>query len=104
MPRYGFGLRFAPQGESADSKLDLCAFERGGFCNGLRYLTAVITGRHQRLPEFTAVRDVRFRIESEVEVPYEIDGDPGGVLPLEIEVVPRRVRLLVPKTWSPAAT
>jgi diacylglycerol kinase (ATP) len=104
VPRYGFGLRFAPQGESADGKLDLCAFERGGFWNGLRYLTAVMTGRHQRLPEFTTVRDVRFRIESEVEVPYEIDGDPGGVLPLEIEVVPRRVRLLVPKAWSPAAT
>jgi diacylglycerol kinase family enzyme len=103
VPRYGFGLRFVPQAQCADGELDLCAFTRGGFWRSLRYLAAVIRGSHQRLPDCVEIQASRFRIESDVEVPYELDGDPGGVLPLEIEIVPRRVRLLVSQTWSLAA-
>jgi diacylglycerol kinase family enzyme len=29
-------------------------------------------------------------------VPYQLDGDPGGWLPLKIEVLPRRMTVLVP--------
>jgi diacylglycerol kinase (ATP) len=36
------------------------------------------------------------RIESDVPVPYQLDGDPGGYLPLEIEVLPNRLTLIVP--------
>jgi diacylglycerol kinase family enzyme len=37
------------------------------------------------------------RITSEDEIPYQIDGDPGGHLPVEVEVVPKRVSFLVPR-------
>jgi diacylglycerol kinase (ATP) len=103
VPRYGFGLKFAPHSEGTDGKLDLCAFKRGGFWRGMRYLAEVIFGRHRQSSDFVGIQATSFRIESDVEVPYEIDGDPGGVLPLTIEIVPRRVRLLVAKTWSIAA-
>jgi diacylglycerol kinase family enzyme len=36
------------------------------------------------------------RVESIQPVPFQIDGDPGGVLPLEIEVLPGRMTLLGP--------
>jgi diacylglycerol kinase family enzyme len=35
-------------------------------------------------------------VDSEEEVPYQLDGDPGGVLPLEIEALPGRLTLVVP--------
>jgi diacylglycerol kinase family enzyme len=103
VPRYGFGLKFTTDADPSDGQLDVCTFQRGGLWNGLRYLAAVLLERHQKLLQYTGIRAARLRIESEVEVPYEIDGDPGGVLPLEIETVPRRVRMLVPQNWSLAA-
>ena len=40
----------------------------------------------------------RVRIVSDMPVPYQLDGDPGGFLPLNIEVLPNRLTMLVPKT------
>lgn len=44
--------------------------------------------------EFRRVR--RVRIESEDPVPYQVDGDLAGTTPVEIVVLPRRLRLVVP--------
>ena len=35
-------------------------------------------------------------IRADEEVAYQLDGDPGGMLPVEIEVLPGRVTLIVP--------
>jgi len=101
LPKYGGGLRIAPAADGDDGALDLCAFERGGLFTGLKYVAAVTLGLHQRLKEFTSWRGQQFRIESDDPVPYELDGDVGGMLPLTIEVVPRRLRLLVSPDWTP---
>jgi len=100
LPKYGGGLRFAPAANGTDGALDLCAFERGGLASGLRYLAAVVLGMHERLREFTSWRGQQLRIESDQPVPYELDGDIGGVLPLTIEVVPRRLRVFVSPNWK----
>lgn len=103
LPKYGLGLRMAPAADGADGALDLCAFERGGLFTSLKYVAAVVLGMHQRLKEFTGWRGQQLRIESDEPVPYELDGDVGGMLPLTIEVVPRRLRLLVSPDWAPSA-
>jgi diacylglycerol kinase family enzyme len=38
----------------------------------------------------------RLRITAKEPVAYQLDGDPGGVLPLDVEVLPERVTLVVP--------
>jgi diacylglycerol kinase family enzyme len=76
--------------------LDLCAFRKGTLIHGLRYLAHVIRGSHQKLSDCTTARVARLRIESDCEVPYQLDGDPGGFLPVDIEVLRGRVSLLVP--------
>jgi diacylglycerol kinase family enzyme len=40
---------------------------------------------------------VSFRLEADEPVPYQVDGDPGGHLPLEIKVLPQRLTLVVSK-------
>jgi diacylglycerol kinase family enzyme len=52
--------------------------------------------RHQRLPDCTVRRARRLRVTSQEEVHYQLDGDPGGLLPVEIEVLPGRLTLVVP--------
>ncbi|HET6204429.1 MAG TPA: diacylglycerol kinase family protein [Planctomycetota bacterium] len=38
----------------------------------------------------------RVRIESDASVPYQVDGDLAGTTPVEIEVLPRALRLVIP--------
>lgn len=95
LPCYAFALALAPRADGRDGLLDACAFERGSFWHGLRYLTAVTRGQHEQLADCRTLRVRRMRIESQRPAPYQIDGDPGGVLPLEIEVLPGRMTLLM---------
>ncbi|MHC4177577.1 MAG: hypothetical protein ACYSWU_08725, partial [Planctomycetota bacterium] len=64
--------------------------------HGLRYTAAVLLGRHQAMADCTTRRVRRLRITSEAEVPYQLDGDPGGFLPVDVEVLPGRLALVVP--------
>ncbi len=96
LPVYGGGLRIAPHAIPDDGLLDLCAFRHGTFVHGLRYLGHVIRGSHHRLADCTTARLARVRIESHQEVPFQLDGDPGGFLPLDVEVLAGRLCLLIP--------
>ncbi len=100
VPRYAMGLPIADQADAMDGHLDLCAFRGGNLLNGLLYLIGILLRRHRRWKD-TRVEVLRkIRIEAEAPVPYQIDGDPGGFLPLEIEVVPQRLNIIVPQNWA----
>ncbi len=97
LPCYGAGLQIAPEADGADGLLDICTFRHGGLWRGLYYTAAVLTGTHQWLTDFTRRRAGWLRVTSDFKVPYQLDGDPGGFLPLEIEVLRKRLTLIVPK-------
>jgi diacylglycerol kinase (ATP) len=96
LPCYARGIPIAPRADGTDGQFDLCMFEGGSTLQGLWYLANVVLRRHERLSDSQCRRAVRVRIESDGQVPYQLDGDFAGYLPLEIEIVPRRMRLLVP--------
>jgi diacylglycerol kinase (ATP) len=94
LPCYAGGLRIAPQADGSDGLLDVCGFRQGRFTSRL---ALVVLRRHQRSADWIARRGRRVRIASEARVPYQLDGDPGGWLPLEIETLPGRLTLVVPR-------
>ena len=94
LPRYALGLRFVREGDMADGKLDLCCFRGGRWYNGLRYLAGVIAGWHRSWRDIHVEQPRWLRIESDATVPYQLDGDPGGELPLEIRVLPKRLTIV----------
>lgn len=96
LPRYGLGLPFAPEADGTDGLLDVCAFRRGSFYHELRYLIAVAMNRHHKLIDCTKLKASRMKIETGGCVPFQLDGDPGGWLPLEIDVMRQRATLIVP--------
>jgi diacylglycerol kinase family enzyme len=101
LPRYGWGLPLAPRAVAVDGLLDLCTFGHGSLLAGLRYAAAAqLGGWHQRLPDCEMRRARRFRITSDEPVACQLDGDPGGELPLDVEVVPNRLTLVVPASWK----
>jgi diacylglycerol kinase family enzyme len=97
MPCYGGGLQIAPQADATDGMLDVCTFRHGGILHGLYYTAAVLTGTHHWLNDFTTRRSGSFCVTAEKKVPYQLDGDPGGFLPVEISVLPQRLTLVVPR-------
>lgn len=96
LPRYGWGLPLAPRAVADDGLLDLCTFGHGSLWNGVRYVAAAQLGLHHYLPDCTLRRGRRFRITADQPLRYQVDGDPGGSLPVDIEVLPARLTLLVP--------
>lgn len=98
LPCYARGLKFVPA-DATDGLFDVCTFARGSLWHGLRYLLGVMRGTHTQMSDCWVGQAARLRIEADVEVPYQLDGDFGGVLPLEVEVVPNRLALVVPSGW-----
>lgn len=98
-PCYAMGLPIAPDASGFDGKLDLCTFRGGNLWNGLLYVFGIIMRMHRGWRDVHTERARRIRLESDGLVPYQLDGDPGGHLPLELEVIPNRVRFVVPLAW-----
>ena len=99
LPRYAGGLKLVPGASGTDGQLDVCTFRRGSFLNGLRYLTGVVLGKHHHWSDCDTRQATRIRLESDRLVSYQLDGDPGGELPVEVEVLPGRMTVMVPRPW-----
>ncbi len=100
LPRYAANLQFCPQADPLDGKLDVCTFRQPGIFKGFDYLSRLWLGTHQRMIGFSHSVATRITLQSSDEaaaalIPYQLDGDPGGVLPLEIRVLPGRLKVIV---------
>lgn len=97
LPRYASGLRIAPGASGVDGLLDLCVLKRGQLKAAFWFLLHILRNRHHKLPSVATARVRSCLIESAKghEIPYQVDGDPGGILPLELSVLPKRLRVLV---------
>ena len=103
LPKYAGGLNFVPDADGSDGLLDVCAFKEGSLLAGIWYLGGVITGQHQTMDDCITTQTRRLRIEADEPVPFQMDGDPGGYLPADIEILPKRLTLLVPEKWAEPA-
>lgn len=97
LPAYACRWQLTPDAVGTDGQLDVCTFQRGSLAGGLRYLWHVVRGNHLQLTDAHLVRCRRFRVEAAdgSDVAYQLDGDLGGVLPVDVEVLPGECRLLV---------
>jgi diacylglycerol kinase family enzyme len=100
LPLYAFGLPIAPNAVATDGKLDLCTFEHGAAWSVARYLWHVMRSMHHTLPDAVVRHAGRFRLEAVggAKIPYQLDGDYAGTLPVDVEVLPGQLRLLVSAT------
>lgn len=98
LPCYAGGLNLAPEALATDGLLNVTTLRRGSLWHGLWYLGHVLSGRAASMADYRTATVTRVRIESREPVQYQLDGDPGGTLPLEVIVLPRRIALLHPGT------
>lgn len=102
LPCYAVRLRIAPQASGTDGRLDYCAFRDGSVRSGLRYLSHVVARNHHTLTDCQMGTFRTMTIESDAPIAYQIDGDPGGQLPLRVSVLEKRLRLIVPSAFVAA--
>ena len=93
---YGGQLIMAPEASVFDRCLDVCLFTSPNRSRLLSYVWAALQGKHVRLP------DVIYRKASCVEargassIPWQIDGDVVGGLPVRISSSNQSVEVFVP--------
>ena len=101
-PSYGAGLRLAPDAQTDDGKLDLVLLEDLRFLQVLALIPSLAHRGELRTARVRRFRVDRVRIETHRTCSFHGDGEILGNTPVEVEVVPRAVRILRPR--SPHAT
>jgi diacylglycerol kinase (ATP) len=99
-PRYGHGLRIAPDASMTDGLLDLCFVRRLGKLKLLALFSIVYWGRHTKLPYVSMDRKERFTLETQPPTALFADGEYVCETPVEIAVRPRALPVIVPEGTS----
>ena len=95
LPQYALALSLTPSARGDDGLLDWLTFERGGLPALAGYAWAVARARHERLSHVRGGRARRLALHSAVPVPVQVDGDPWGFTPVEVEALPAALRVVV---------
>jgi diacylglycerol kinase (ATP) len=90
---FGGGMRVAPGASVDDGLLDAVVIERLSFVASLLMLPNLMLGRHVSDRRVRVHRGAVVRAESAADVWIEADGEPIGMLPGTIDVLPGAVRL-----------
>jgi YegS/Rv2252/BmrU family lipid kinase len=98
---YGGMVRIATDARLDDGLLDVNVFAGTGFGSVMRAALGVITGLHVRDPRHSLYLGRRIRIETGKPMAIHVDGEPFGTTPLECEVVPQALSVLIPRDIRP---
>jgi len=92
---YGGSLPVFPDAKLDDGLLDLCVFPRVHWGLIARYAFGFVTGRPLVPRDVKVLRATRACLTA-ASVPFEVDGDLCGMLPVELGVLPGVLRVVAP--------
>jgi diacylglycerol kinase (ATP) len=92
---FGGGMRIAPGARPDDGLLDVVHLGALGRAELARWLPTVYWGGHLANPRIRLRRAARVRVDATVPLPVQLDGELGAHTPLDIEIHPGALRLLV---------
>jgi diacylglycerol kinase (ATP) len=96
---YGTGFPILPSARPDDGLLDVCVLPCRNRCDVLKFFLHATTGEHLMEEGVVYVKGRRVRVESPASdkpVPVQVDGDPAGHTPLDIDLLPVRLPFIVP--------
>lgn len=86
-----------------DGKLDLMIMSSASLLGALRLALRILTRRFADTKGLRYMRAARIRMSARPPLPTQLDGEPLGTTPLEVEAVPGAALLIVPQSYSAAA-
>jgi YegS/Rv2252/BmrU family lipid kinase len=95
-------VRPSPAARIDDGLLDVCLFKGASFAYTARHFISIAIGQAAQNPKLINLRGRRIRVSARQPVAVHVDAEPIGVTPIEVQVVPRALRVIVPQA-VPAA-
>ncbi len=86
--------KVSPQSEISDGLLEVIIFKKCPVLELMNVLTKILKGQHTKNPNVLYFRTAKLTVECEDETGTDLDGEQGVPFPLEIEVVPKRLKIL----------
>lgn len=94
--RYGGGMKVTPRALPDDGLLDICVVSKLNKLKLLCWVPTIFFGGHLRLKQVEYLQAGQVRIETERELELYADGDLACKTPVEIGVIRRALRVIVP--------
>jgi YegS/Rv2252/BmrU family lipid kinase len=95
-PTYGAGIRLAPEAQINDGMLDLAIVEGMGRTSILRLLPGLLKDGELRTERIHRQQARKIRVVTREPRTFHGDGEILGATPVEIEALPKAVRVLAP--------
>jgi diacylglycerol kinase (ATP) len=93
---YGGGMKVTPQATLDDGLLDICLVSRMNKLKLLCWVPTIFFGKHLHLKEVEYFQAREIAIEAERKLDLYADGDYAAQTPVEIGVIRRGLRVIVP--------
>ena len=93
---YGGPFKMFRNGSHTDGLLDVLVFKNQSPWDLLRYMHAILMGQHINLDDVEYFQSHTITLLSEEAVPYELDGEFVGYLPLTVSLDERALSVLAP--------
>ncbi len=94
---YGRIWRMAPQAKMDDGLLDVAVMSGHGWPYTVKHLVGLTFGRHVKDPDFALYRTAKLSISAKNELPVHVDAETVGTTPVEIDVAPLALKIIVPE-------
>ncbi len=91
----GLNATVAREADPADGVLEVLAVPLSSKWDIVRLGLRMVASSLASAPEVRKTRGRRVRLTSDGDVPFQLDGEPVGNLPVEVELIPSAVRLLL---------
>lgn len=94
----GGELLLNPEARLDDGRFEVFIFRGHGFTQTFHYLWELWRGNYEEDSGIIVVPGKRVAVRTEPLMPVHTDGDPAGSTPFSCHIVPRALKLLVPRT------
>ena len=100
--RYAMGLNILEHADYSDGLLDICIYKCSHRTHLVKHSVMTVFQQHPRCGDVIYRQGKNITVNSpNPKLATEIDGDPGPAVPVQITIIPKAVRVMVPKAQSP---
>ena len=100
LPAYGMKMKVGHTAVANDGQFVVTLMQRGSAFHMIRYAWKLLRGTHDRAADVHVATASRVRIvaadPAAGQIPLQVDGDPAGAVPVEIECLPSSLVVFVP--------
>ena len=95
-------VRPSPEARVDDGLLNVCIFKGRGFAYMASHFISIALGQAAQNPQLINLRSRHIRISAKRPTAVHVDAEPIGFTPINVQVVPQALRVIVPQS-APAA-